>query len=340
MKMIWNKFVWIALVLAVAAVWLDYKATTYPLVSKSISITQSGQTVTKDVIEVPMGTRVLNLIALALYGLATSIFISVLVTDRIEAKRHTEHQKELDSLNAAINVNVFDSLFKTIMPPEVYAAIKNDIILCKLVRRNFTWIYDFTYDGAFVCLKQTLKYQLLNSSANDINDPIVARTEPDPKSVPDADVLERVSCVIDNKQIVAFERGKKTEGVTERTANDGMKETVINFVVPTRKEADVTIVWRQKYRNCEKCWPIRDAYFTQYPIINGELIVNKPREMTFTLFQSMATELRLTSEEPDRLMYKAEGAILPRQGFVYIVCPNKTPDGIRQPADGSSKPSV
>ena len=58
MQMICNRYMLFALCVALSAVFLDYKATTFPLTSKSISITQSGQAVSKDIIETPTRARV------------------------------------------------------------------------------------------------------------------------------------------------------------------------------------------------------------------------------------------------------------------------------------------
>ena len=260
---------------------------------------------------------------MTLYSLAVAVFISAFVTTFIEQQRLKEHQNELRSLEDSLTANVFEALFKRLVPPEVFECVKQDILMCKFVRRDANWIYDFKYDGDKICLKETLKYKLTNSTTEPITDPIVARSETG-RLTEESDVLLRASCIIDGDHIVAYDHEQKPEGVTESTDSQGNKQTEINFTIPPKKTAEVTVIWRETYPNCDRCRVHRNGYFTKYPIINGELTVNKPKEMDFDLFQSLSTQFTIIMNEPDRIMYRLRGAILPKQGFGYIFTSNKT----------------
>ena len=115
---------------------------------------------TKTTLEViyPLWHQLFNLGKNFLYGLAAAIFITVFVANRLEKHQQEEKALELQKLNEAININVFDSLFKTIIPEEIFRVIKQEIIENKVVRREAKWIYNFTLKENKVLCRQTIRY--------------------------------------------------------------------------------------------------------------------------------------------------------------------------------------
>lgn len=94
-----------------------------------------------------------------------SIFVSVFVTNRLESIQRIKQESELNEIRECINKDVFDGVFKSLVPNEIYDVINNDIIKTDLIRRNVVWVYDFSElgDGA-IFLKQTLKSELHNEN--------------------------------------------------------------------------------------------------------------------------------------------------------------------------------
>ncbi len=328
MKLHRSLLLWLSLALFALAILVDDWASNYPFQSKTVTVLINGQPTSKDIIETPSSSRYARLVAVTLYSLAGSVLISAFVTTFISHQRLKEHENELRGMEQAINVNVFEALFKQLVPKEIFDSVKKDILMCKMVRRDANWIFDFSYERDLIVLKQTLKYKLANATSEDIIDPIIATTEPS-RGGKEKDELLKALCMIDGTQIVAFDNRMKREGVTEITDARGNKETVVNFTIPAGKTAEITLIWQDTYFNCEKCTVHRDGYFTRYPIVNGELIVNKPPDLEFDIFQSLSAEFSLILKEPDRMMYRLRGGVLPRQGFVFLFAP-----GTREAAAG------
>ncbi|MBX3741360.1 MAG: hypothetical protein KF712_10245 [Akkermansiaceae bacterium] len=320
MEILKNRFLWIAIMLTILAMICDDWSAQAPLQFKNIQIAVGGELVEKSIIETPMANRLVRLFSITIYSLAAGVFISAFVTNFIESQRAREHQDELRRLENSLSLSVFEALFKKLVPDEVFECIKSEFLLNSLIRRDVNLIFDFSYGEEKIVLKQTLSYNLENLTDSSISDPIGAIAE-QPMGDEESELLLRASCIIDSKHILAYDRIEKPAGITETTDVHGNRLTEINFEIPARKSAEVTLVWRSSYKICKSCCYFRDAFFTTYPIINGSLIVNKPSDMKFDLFQVNSTKFEVSVDEPERIMYKLRGAMLSKQGLLFTFGP-------------------
>ena len=141
---------------------MDYFASSINLVSKEIKVIESGNIVTKQLLFIPFISKITHLLCIFLYTLSASIFVSVFIINRLEQNRKEEHKKELERLRNSINIDVFDSLFKTLIPEEIFKVIKNGIIDNKIIRKNVQYIFDFKEIESGIELTETIKYETYN----------------------------------------------------------------------------------------------------------------------------------------------------------------------------------
>lgn len=120
----------------------------------------------------PVWHQILKLTTNFLYALAATIFITVFIATKLQEAQQTKKEEELKELHNAININVFDSLFKTIIPEKIFKIIKQDIIENKVLRKDAKWLFEFSeLENKIIC-RQTTRYELHNLSQQEVNDPI------------------------------------------------------------------------------------------------------------------------------------------------------------------------
>ena len=250
-----NKYIPVCLIILVVALALDHYASSIDLVSQEISLVKAGHLVTTTTLTLPFTARILQLLSTFLYTLAASIFISVFVTNRIEEIRNRENEARQRDLAAAINRNVFDALFKTLMPEEIFEIIRDEIIKMDIVRRNALWTYDFTEIEDGMQLRTTLKYELHNVSDNVITDPLVTLTG----DYGSETMLEKVLCVCEGTQTNFFDHDfpDKIDHVTV-TPTGHMQKIEASLKVPPKKHVDLTYVFRTIYP--KQC--VKDVFFS------------------------------------------------------------------------------
>ena len=306
-----RKYIPVCLIILVSALFVDHYASSIDVVSREISIVKAGHVVTTTTLTLPFKARILQLLSTFLYTLAASIFISAFVTNRLEQIRNREYRAEQKKLADAINKNVFDALFKTLMPKEIFEIIKDEIIKMEIVRRNALWTYDFTEVKEGIQLRTTLKYEFHNVSDNLITDPLVTFTG----DYGSETRLEKVLCVCEGTQTNFFDHDlpKKVQHVTVTQTSDHMQKIEASFKVPPKKHVDVTYVFRTIYP--KEC--VKDVFFSKHAVIGARLMATYPPEYELKLLQSFSKTLESTLEEPGRSIFETKGGILPQQGFLY-----------------------
>src|SRR5437660_1392227 len=118
----------VCVVLLLIALSTDYFASSIDVVSREITVLEGGKAITKSTLVYPFYVRILQLIDIFFYTLAASIFVSIFVTNRMEEVRQKESVSALEELRKAVNVDVFNAVFRMLIPSEIFEAIKEGII--------------------------------------------------------------------------------------------------------------------------------------------------------------------------------------------------------------------
>jgi len=316
--MIWIKryYLVVALVLSLLGLSLQYYAGDLGLHYKQVQIIESGKIKSVDVLSPNALTPLANLASSFLITLAISLFISVFIIKKLEVMESESRDKQLLEINKSINENVFDSLFKTLVPEEIYSVIKERIIKSHLVRKNSVWLYDFTLtDDGGIELKQTLKSELHNISNSNYKDDygVSFKTNSDISRT----CVNRFICEFNGKLVADFKR-------EELDFNDGGTKK-IPLDIPPGEYADITLVLLTQYAGDK----VLDSYYTFHPLIDATLIANYPKGYKFSIFSSFSSPIRETSSDETSSVNELRGGVLPGQGISFVL--SKIKEGKKVP---------
>ena len=163
----------IVVISLVAAISIDLYRNTIGLELKTISKVNSNtnQIEKKEIIDTPIDYKAMGYLSNFFYTLSLSIFIALEVTSKIDKREKDRREKELKEYQQKINKSVFNSIFKSLMPEELYEVIKKQIIESRKIRKNAEWIYKFSEKDDKIHCVQTIKYTVVNISQYEIADP-------------------------------------------------------------------------------------------------------------------------------------------------------------------------
>ncbi|WP_373033967.1 hypothetical protein [Sulfurovum sp.] len=315
---------YILLVVSIASV-----AFIIDLISSNISVELSTKTIL-DIngtkisslqVTYPLWKQVSSLVINFLYGLAAAVFITVFVVNRLERSQQNEKQAELNELNKAININVFDSLFKTIIPEEIFKVIKQEIIENKVLRREAKWIYDFSVNGTSIKCRMTTSYELHNVSQENVVDPV--KLELDTLGGNKYKIISAKCLNTTGEILVQYNSddiaNNKNINVDDKQKNKLIVEYTIN--IPPESHVEYQTIFERSYEG-----NIVDAQITKVPVVGADIIVNFPEEYDFDISPMMSSKPRLITESSKQKIYRVEGGILPYQGFMYYLVKNANKD--------------
>ncbi|HDS1739684.1 hypothetical protein NPS49_09250 [Pseudomonas putida] len=303
----------LVLVITLLAFSLDIwsSSTPFEVINKNI-LNSSGIVATSQEISYPIHVQIINLAKNFLYGLAAAIFITVFVANRLESTQRAEKEAELKKLNDAVSLNVFDSLFKTIIPEEIFKVIKQDIIENKVIRREAKWIYNFEKcENGIRCI-QTVRYELHNLSQAAVSDPV--RLDLDSLGGNAYKLLLAECTSRDGEHLVHYDPSKVAEKNISIN-NDGRK-TSVQYTVTIPPNSYV--VYKTIY---ERTYPgeITDFQGTKLPVIGLDIIATYPEGYEFDFAPVISSTSKLTVESATQKIYRVDGGILPQQGIVYFL---------------------
>lgn len=300
-------------VIATVAFALDIWSSTtpYQIVEKTISW-PSKSTETVREISYPWSVQIINLAKNFLYGLAAAIFVTVFIVNKLELAQRTEKERELNKLNDAININVFDSLFKTIIPEEIFKIIKQDIIENKVIRKEAKWVYNFEKCEDGIRCTHTVRYELHNLSQAAVSDPV--RLDLNPLGGSPYKILLAECTSMDGKHLVHYDLAKsKSENIN--IVMDEKKIAVEYTIdIPPGSFVEYKTVYQQTYSG-----EITDYQGTKLPLIGLDIIATYPEGYEFDIAPVMSSPPKLTIESSTQKIYRVDGGILPQQGVVFYL---------------------
>lgn len=299
------------LIVAVAfALDLFSASVTVSFVKKSV-MQDNGDIATSIEAVYPWWHQVVNLLKNFLYGLSAAVLITVFVANKLEDAQRREKEKELNKLREQININVFDSVFKTILPEEIFKIIKQEIIENKVIRKDAKWILDFSeYAGVITCT-QTTRYALHNLSQATVADPI--KLFLDPLGGEKYEIISAQCMNSDGDVLVSYNPLNPNDSDNVKVKSDGKNITVEYTVsIPPESYIEYKTVFERKYKG-----NVTDAQATKVPVIGADIIVNFPVGYEFDISPLMSSEPKLIDESQTRKIYRVDGGILPKQGFIF-----------------------
>lgn len=297
-----------------AALFLDIITSSVDVNIQSKShLDSSGNKVTSMEVVYPLWHQVISLVINFLYGLAAAVFITVFVANKLQKSQQEEKENELNKLNTLININVFDGLFKTIIPEEIFKVIKQEIIESKVLRKEAKWIYDFSIQDGKILARMTTRYELHNLSQHKVTDPIKLELDTlggNAYKVVSAECLNRSGEVVVRYVHDDLDNNKNVD-----VEHHGTK-TIVKYgiEIPSENYVEYKTITERIYEG-----DIVDSQATKVPVIGADIIVNFPEEYNFDISPTMSSKPRLITDSSTQKIYKVEGGILPWQGFSFYL---------------------
>lgn len=281
----------------------------------------------------PLLHEIYGVLSIFCYSLGFTVFVAGFITNRIQLelrkekekqfdKDHDARKEELNGIRDSINQDVFNSLFQTLVPEEIFKVVKQEIIENKILRRNARWYLDFSIEGEKLQLKQTLKYTLENTSNETVVRPFKVQI-----GLEKGTEIELVSGKYKSgkKETICYpypddKKEKSTKEINESLINNitnkGYDKLIeYDISIEPNSQVEATTVIKYTYDSYE----IQDQYLTRYPVIGGTLVVTFPENFKFKLHPAFSSPFILDINEATRKTYELNGAILPYQGFIFIL---------------------
>lgn len=317
-----NKFIikgigWLTLVafIAIFGAFVDYQGNSYTPSYETINIaTGNNTTDQKLIISQPASVQLFKLFANFCYGLAVTIFATVFVANKLESEQRKKNEKELEKLRDSVNINVFDALFKTLIPQEIFDIVKSEIIENKSIRKKAHWGLVFEVQDNKIKMTATTHYELHNISKHELENPVNIEIKPLSSSTQTVKLAKCISS--QGNTIVEYNENDKSnnKNIEIQDLMNGDKKISYTVTVPPNDFITSTFEYYTIYDD-----KIYDCQHTRYPIIDLSIHAVFPPGYEFDIYPSLSNELKLITEGPTHKTYKVEGGILPRQGIIYML---------------------
>lgn len=306
---------WILLIVLVvgAGVSLDFLGNNFPVEYKKIDIaTGPNKTVSETVVVIPAKIQIIRLSSNFLYGLAVALFATIFVARKLEESQKDKNKKELEVLSEKVNINVFDALFKTIIPPEIFQVVKDEIIESKVLRKKAFWSFEFKEVDDDIKMCVTTNYELHNICNEVVDNPVQINLEP---MSSDEQIIEDAQCISSNgESLIKYDSNDylNHKNIDIKEEENGKKTINYTVKIPSKDYIKSTFKFSTVFKE-----NVYDSQHTRYPIIDLNISAVFPEGYKFELYPLLSQELTTISEGETHKNMQALGGILARQGIIY-----------------------
>lgn len=297
----------------------DYFSNQYSIQPKIVSEIVNGQAIAKTIYQYEQGNLILKVLSSLLYNLGISLLIVVYFSSKLEEKENNEFKKQLiviqndfnnqiKQLQLDINRDVIEATFEKVIPQNLFEIVKKDVFTRQLIRKNAKWTFDFKLINNHIHLYQTLIYEMHNTGRVDSIWPFK---------------LNYYSTEIEESQYTTTFTCKSPTGDIKYNLKmtEADKDKTINIDI----EPFSYVLIAQTLFTVYKDFPvIQDTLTTVHPIINLEVIVIHPEEITIILRELFSTPLIERTQTPTMKVYEPIAGVLPGQGIIYTAIKKTT----------------
>lgn len=258
---------------------------------------------------------ILNLISNGLIPFGFTLLITMFFVRKFEEQENEALEKKLLKFQRDTAENAMNSVFKTIIDPSFFFVIKNDVLNCRMIRKNAKWIYDVSIGetAGTLKMKRTISYTLENLSNEKQIEPvtILAMSSDYVKS----NVTKLQYRRQQDKQFQSLDI-VEDESVQDKKIGKATKDIEIegNQSVEIVKEIE------QEFSNEF----IYETHFANSPLTDLEIQINFPEGYDFRLScDALSQEYEKTIDEPSRRIIRFKNAILKGQGIEFYCSKKK-----------------
>lgn len=303
-----KKYYWFfAIIIISGGLFLEYKTNSFEFQSKVLQVINNNQIELKEYISVENKYLVLKIISEACITFGITLIITMFFVNYFDKKEKTDFKSELKEIQKDTAKDAFLSLFNQIVDEAFFLTIKEDIINCKLIRKNAKWIYDIKKDDdGKLQLTRIIRYDLHNLS-NEIkteNIEISFLHNEYAKSSIESVKIKKTGDD-DYKDVQNLEETEKN-GSKIKTGKIEIQPNEVISVVRTMVQTFSTSF-------------IYETHFLNDPLADLELTVTVPDGYNFTLCNGPVTS-NVTEEINDKnhKIFKFNKAILKGQGIEFF----------------------
>ena len=273
----------------------------------------TGENTVSLILDYPLSKKILQIFGSIFITLSFAIFIAKYVSAVIREKMIAAEKDNLRAVQEEINEDVHDALFQKIIARELFETIKDEIISADMIRHDGSIHLDFKEVENEIELRITVIYTVVNNTKQDIDN---KKTKAIFTNTPEERVeVLKTECRIDNKVVALYDKHQPNNNINVSFEVTDTEVTVINdFIVKAGQSFTDKIIYKNVYLD-----KVQDEFFTMLPLINLTITVSFPEDYEFEIINMMSPKKVQEIDEPDKHIYKFNGGILPKQGFVYYL---------------------
>lgn len=307
----------LALLIVIGGLSIDFAASSMQLEYSQVSrLDNDGKKIVENIVSVPKSARLCALFAACLNAVGISILVSVLVVSQVE-------KAQRDSINREL----FSSVFKRMIPEELFTVIYDDILRSSVIQKGAHWHLNYSKGvGDEILLTRTITYSLVNISNQPFRDKmkslLIRRLGEEGFELVRAQWTSQGIVVVDYDA----ERPGKEKGVLKFEEN-GKTHISYEISIPARSHISATLVLKSSSKQ-----RTNDSMFGNRPIMDLRITANYPEDMVFSWHSSTSSEIECLDHGDTSTSLKANGAILPKQGFIFRLDPKSGRNQPDEPA--------
>lgn len=270
-----------------------------------LTLDSSHQPVTKDYIFPKIVHPIAEFISSAAIPFGITLIITMFFVNNFTKQENDQLRKELLDFQNNTAEDAIYSIFKTIIEPSFFEIVKEEVLNCKMIRKEAKWIYDIEEKDGKLMMTRTISYVVKNLSTEKQSEPI--KVSGNSNSYVTTRVLK-----LENKMEVSSSNGDGHDGslpiVEKKIDIEGGQSVEVKKIVEQ--------VFQTNF--------IYETHFAIEPLADLEIQVNYPEGYSFSLNQCFCSQFNESStDRPNRKIYKFKNAILKGQGVEFF-CEKKT----------------
>jgi len=277
-----------------------------------LTLDSDHQPVTKDYVFPKIIYPIAEFISSAVIPFGITLIITMFFVNNFTKQENEQLKNELLSFQNDTAENAVYSIFKQIIDPSFFEIVKNDVLNCKLIRRNAKWIYDIEEKAGKLVMTRTISYSVENLSTEKQTESIKV------KGLLNSYMKTRVvSLQYDKNDGKGFNIIYDSNEIDHCECSAAVEE---NIEIEGRKSVEIIKIIEQTFTNNF----IYETHFANEPLTDLEIQVNYPEGYSFSLnqcFWSQPVDKPIDGNK--RKVFKFKNAILKGQGIEFF-CEKKS----------------
>lgn len=258
---------------------------------------------------------ILNLISNGFIPFGFTLLITMFFVRKFEEQENEELKNKLLQFQRDTAENAMNSVFKTMIDPSFFYVIRNDVLNCRLIRKNAKWIYDVLVDktSGSLKMKRTISYTLENLSSEKQIEPVAI-------SAMSSDYVKsnvtKLQFRLQQEKVFNDLEISIDESVQDKKVGKATKDIEIEGKQSVEIVKEIEQEFSKEF--------IYETHFANSPLTDLEIQINFPEDYDFRLScDALSQEYETTIDEPSRKVIRFKNAILKGQGIEFYCSKKK-----------------